>query len=127
MFKSIMLIVGLSFLMSACNLDQTKSIPTETPTNILPDIQIKTPDYNVVPCEFNPFGIGGDIEVYSSPNLNLDPIHSIQMGTTYSVLGADYQTDNTDNRLFYHLDFGDFSGWVIAIRGELIGDCESYR
>ncbi len=90
-----------------------------------PEIHVRTPDTEVTPCEFNPFGIGGDIPVYGIPNLNTEPIHTIQTGTTYPVLGQGYQTDNAANGLFYHLDFGDFSGWVRSVRGELIGDCSS--
>ena len=90
-----------------------------------PEIHVRTPDADVEPCKFNPFGIGGDIPVYGIPNLSTEPIHTIQMGTTYPVLGSGYQTDNASNGLFYHLDFGDFSGWVRAVRGELIGDCKS--
>lgn len=90
---------------------------------ISPDIHVRTPDTDVQACQFNPFGIGGDVPVYGIPNLNTDPIQTIRMGTAYPVLGQGYQTDNPDNGLFYHLDFGNYSGWVQSHRGELIGDC----
>ena len=89
-----------------------------------PELHVRTPDTNVTLCQFNPFGIGGDIPVYGIPNLNTESIHTIQMGTTYPVLGSGYQTDNAANGLFYHLDFGSFSGWVRSVRGELLGDCK---
>lgn len=89
-----------------------------------PDIHVRTPDQNIARCEFDPFGIGGDVPVYGIPNLNTEPIHTIRAGTSYPVLGSGYQTDNFDNGLFYHLDFGNFSGWVQDYRGALIGDCD---
>lgn len=90
-----------------------------------PEIHVRTPETIVTPCEFNPFGIGGPVPVYPIPNTDTGPIRTIEMGETYPVLGTGgtWSTEFGGQGTFYHLDFGDASGWVQDARGELIGDC----
>lgn len=76
-------------------------------------------------CQFNPFGIGGDIPVYPSPDLTTTPIDNIQMGTIYPILetGGSWSNENGGSGIFYRIDLGDKSGWIVDHRGEMIGNC----
>lgn len=93
---------------------------------ISPRIHIRTPDADVTPCEFSPFGIGGPVPVYPTPNLATEPIQTITTGTTYLLLGqgGTWTTEFGGSGIFYHIDLGEQSGWVQDGRGSLVGDCE---
>lgn len=90
-----------------------------------PTIHVRTPDTTSSKCEFNPYGIGGEIPIYPSPDTSTQPIRYIEMGTTYPIIGkgGTWSTEFGGSGTFYQLDFGTDSGWVQDMRGGLIGNC----
>ena len=99
-----------------------------TSSIISPRIHVRTPNTEVTPCAFNPYGIGGPVPVYPIPNTAMEPIQAIMTGTTYALLGkgGTWTTEFGGSGIFYHIDLGEQTGWVQDGRGGLVGDCEGF-
>ena len=98
----------------------TGAVPPPTPT-------LPKPSPTMAACLFHPYGIGGEVPVFHSPDRNSEVLGEIRMGEKYPVLaqGGMWQVeDNNSSGHFYQIQLDEStSGWVIDMRGGLEGEC----
>jgi hypothetical protein len=82
-------------------------------------------------CHFSPFGIGGDVPVYETPDVGSPVLGTTTMGERYPVTGRDGQwsVEGADySGQYYQIQLEEgLSGWVQDYRGALEGDCGDFE
>lgn len=97
-----------------------------------PDLELSPAAFPSFPdCFFAPFGIGGDVPVYSAADLGSLVLGQVVMGKQYPVVdaGGEWQVEDAEySGRYYQIRLDDGTiGWVQDMRGRIDGDCHSYR
>jgi hypothetical protein len=126
MFRYFIAALVLSFLLSACALQQAAPTPTPTPTatatlqvnNALP-VSLDGQDPNL--CYFSPYGIGSPFDAYEAPISETEQGTSVGMVESGQLYTALSKTD-----LWYQIVVSaGVTGWVRYGTGGLTGNCDS--
>lgn len=107
-------------------------LPPATPTNV--PTAVMTPAAAITPaaegCLYAPYGIGGSVPVYASPDFDSPQLGTVVMGERLPVLGRGGEWRVPPSpviRHFYQIQLDELTvGWVAETRGDLEGDCVSF-
>ncbi len=114
------MIAGSSLMM----LTPTTAVPNAKPT-------LTPPPARSASCLFVPYGIGGEMPVYHSPDVNSPVVANIPWGEKYPVLDRQgewhFEKSGTSGQ-FYQIQLDGLNvGWVLDVHGGLEGNCDLYQ